>query len=796
MTDVPLKDPVCGMTVKEESPHRHVHQGVTYRFCCNGCKEKFAADPCGYLHPEKAAPPPPAPPGTTYLCPMCPGVESGGPGACPKCGMALEPAVPRAAATRWTCPMHPEIVRDGPGTCPKCGMALEPTAAAQELKDMTRRFWGSLVFAGPLLVLAMGGMVPGSPIRDWLSHRAQGWLELALATPVVWWAGWPLLVRGWQSVKNRSLNMFTLIGLGVSVAYGYSLVAVLAPGVFPASFRTHGGQVAVYFEAAGVIVTLILLGQVLELKARSATGAAIQALLGLSAKSARRLRDDGTEEDVPLDAVQVGDRLRVRPGEKIPVDGVVLEGQSAVDESMVTGEPMPVKKQPGGKVVGATVNGTGGLVMEAQKVGADTLLSQIVHMVAQAQRSRAPIQKLADRVAGIFVPTVMAVAAVTFVVWGMFGPPPAMAHAVINAVAVLIIACPCALGLATPMSIMVAMGKGAGVGVLFRNAEAVEVLRRVDTLVVDKTGTLTEGRPRVVSVVSVTPWDRRGLLTLCAGMEKGSEHPLAQAVLALAREEEIALPDVKDFDTHTGKGVSGVVNQNKVWLGNQALMEEKGVSLERVKEQAEELRAQAQTVVFAASGGQLAGLLGIADPIKESTPQAIQALRDEGLRIVMLTGDSETTAQAVARQLGLDDVMAGVLPGGKAAAVKSLQDQGRVVAMAGDGINDAPALAQAHVGIAMGTGTDVAMESAGVTLVKGDLRGIVRARRLSNATMANIRQNLFFAFFYNSLGVPVAAGVLYPFFGILLSPMLAAAAMSFSSVSVITNALRLNRVRI
>ncbi len=812
-----VKDPVCGMMVKPESTHQLVHDGVTYRFCSAGCKEKFSSDPGRYLggnreadhgcceasakdHGRHAA----APKGKAgqYTCPMHPEVLQDGPGACPKCGMALEPVspLPVAGAGKWTCPMHPEIVRDEPGSCPKCGMALEPVGGVEEdnaeLKDMTRRFWLGAVFTVPILVMVMGGMVEGSPIRDWITYRTQAWLELFLGTPVVAWAGWPLLVRGWQSVKNRSLNMFTLIGLGVSVAYVYSLIGVLLPGVFPDSFKTHGGQVGVYFEAAAVIVTLILLGQVLELKARNATGAAIKALLGLSAKSARRINPDGSEEDIPLDAVQVGDRLRVRPGEKVPVDGEVLEGKSAVDESMVTGEPMPVKKQPGDKVVGATVNGTGGLVMQAQKVGADTLLSQIVHMVAQAQRSRAPIQKLADQVSGYFVPVVMGISVITFIVWAVFGPPPAMAFAIINAVAVLIIACPCALGLATPMSIMVAMGKGAGVGVLFKNAEAVETMRKVDTLVVDKTGTLTEGNPRVLSIVPAGQWEEESLLALCAGMEKGSEHPLALAVVREAKEKNLTLPQVEGFDTLSGKGVVGTVDGAAALVGNQMLMEENGIGLTDWMKQAEELRARAQTVIFVAVDGVFAGMLGIADPIKKTTPEAIRVLQEEGLRIVMLTGDNETTARAVASELGLDDVLAGILPEGKAAAVKSLQDKGQIVAMAGDGINDAPALAQAHVGIAMGTGTDVAMESAGVTLVKGDLRGIARARRLSIATMSNIKQNLFFAFFYNACGVPLAAGVLYPFFGWLLSPMIAAAAMSFSSISVVLNALRLNRVRI
>jgi len=622
------------------------------------------------------------------------------------------------------------------------------------------------------------------------------WIEVLLATPVVLWGGWPFLVRGAQSIASRHLNMFTLIGLGVSVAYAYSLVAALAPGIFPASFRDAFGRVALYFEAAAVIVTLVLLGQVLELRARSRTGAAIRALLGLAPKTARRLRDDSAEEDVSLDAVQPGDRLRVRPGEKVPVDGVVLEGASAVDESMVTGESIPVEKKRGDRVIGATVNGTGGLVMRAERVGAETLLSQIVRMVAEAQRSRAPIQKLADRVSAVFVPTVVSVAVVAFVVWSVWGPEPRMAYALINAIAVLIIACPCALGLATPVSIMVAAGKGATLGVLFRNAEAIELLRKVDTLVVDKTGTLTLGKPRLVSVVPAEGGDGAELLTHAAALERGSEHPLAAAIVAGAEERRLRLPKAEDFASLTGKGVKGRVSGKVVALGNRALLEELGIEPGGLGEKAESLRKEGQTVMFVAVDGRAAGLLGVADPVKDTTPEAVRALHGEGVRLVMITGDSRTTAEAVARRLGIDEVMAEVLPEQKAEAVKRLQAQGRIVAMAGDGINDAPALAQAQVGIAMGTGTDVAMESAGVTLVKGDLRGIARARRLSHATMSNIRQNLFFAFVYNALGVPVAAGVLYPFFGILLSPIIAAAAMSFSSVSVIGNALRLRRAEV
>jgi Cu+-exporting ATPase len=715
--------------------------------------------------------------------------------------MALEPVAPVAAATRteWVCPMHPEVVRDAPGDCPKCGMALEPRTAAAgeeenaELVDMRRRFWVSVALTIPLVAIAMGEHLPGHPLARIATMSTLGWLQLVLATPVVLWGGWPFFVRGWQSVVHRSLNMFTLIGLGVGVAYLYSLVAKLFPGIFPPSFRLEGGEVAVYFEAAAAIVTLVLLGQVLELKARSRTGAAVKALLGLAPKTARRLRDDGSEEDVPLDEVHLGDRLRVRPGEKVPVDGVVQEGTSAVDESMVSGEAIPVEKNPGDRVVGATVNGTGSFILKAERVGAETLLARIVQMVAEAQRSRAPIQKLADRVAGWFVPAVVIIAVATAVVWGLAGPEPRMAHALVNAVAVLIIACPCALGLATPMSIMVATGKGATAGVLFRNAEAIEVLRKVDTLVIDKTGTLTEGKPKLVTVIPAGGWDEPGLLRLAASLERGSEHPLAAAIVSGAQERGVEPIATESFESVTGKGVKGIVDGRSVGLGNRNLFESMGIDPGELAGKAEALRKEGQTVMFVAVDGKAAGLVGVADPVKETTPEAIRQLHDEGIRIVMLTGDSRTTAEAVAGKLGLDETMAEVLPDQKAAAVKRLQGEGRIVAMAGDGINDAPALAQAQVGIAMGTGTDVAMESAGVTLVKGDLRGIVRARRLSRATMRNIRQNLFFAFAYNALGVPVAAGVLYPFSGILLSPVIAAAAMSFSSVSVVGNALRLRR---
>jgi Cu+-exporting ATPase len=698
--------------------------------------------------------------------------------------------------------MHPQIVRDAPGNCPICGMALEPRTVSleeeetPELTDMRRRFRVSAALTIPLVAAAMAEMLPGQPLEGALPPRAIPWIGLALATPVVLWGGWPFFVRAWSSVIHRALNMFTLIGLGVAVAYAYSVVATLAPRLFPESFRNEHGEVGTYFEAAAVIVTLVLLGQVLELKARSRTGAAIRALLGLAPKTARRLSESGAEEDVPLDQVRAGDRLRVRPGEKVPVDGVVLEGSSAVDESMVTGESIPVEKNPGDRVIGATVNGTGALVMRAERVGAETLLSQIVRMVAEAQRSRAPIQKLADVVAGYFVPAVVGIAIVTFAVWALVGPTPRMAHALVNAVAVLIIACPCALGLATPMSIMVATGKGATAGVLFKNAEAIEVLRKVDTLVFDKTGTLTEGRPRLVSVSPAPGVDEKVLLRFTASLERGSEHPLAAAIVAGAEERRVPLTRAESFESVTGKGVRGRVEGHSVALGNRALFADLGVDPGDLAKTAESLRGDGQTVMFVAIDGKVAGLVGVADPIKETTPAAIRELHAEGLRLVMVTGDSRTTAEAVARKLGLDEVMAEVLPDQKAATVKKLQTEGRTVAMAGDGINDAPALAQAQVGIAMGTGTDVAMESAGVTLVKGDLGGIVRARRLSRATMGNIKQNLFFAFIYNALGVPIAAGVLYPFFGLLLSPIIAAAAMSFSSVSVVGNALRLHRARL
>jgi Cu+-exporting ATPase len=714
-------------------------------------------------------------------------------------GRPLPPSPgPPDPGTRYTCPMHPEVERDGPGSCPLCGMALEPRTVAPageeesaELRDMRRRFRVSLALTLPVVALAMSEMLPGRPLAGVLAPRARVWIELALATPVVLWGGWPFFARGWASVVSRRLNMFTLIALGTGAAYVHSVLAVVAPGLFPAAFREPHGGVPVYFEAAAVIVTLVLLGQVLELRARSRTGAAIRALLGLAPRTARRIAEDGAEADVPLDAVRPGDRLRVRPGEKIPVDGVVLEGTSAVDESAITGEPIPVEKRAGDRVVGATVNGTGGLVVRAERVGAETLLAQIVQMVAEAQRSRAPIQRLADAVAAWFVPGVVLVAGVAFGLWAWIGPEPRLAHALVSAVAVLIIACPCALGLATPMSIMVAAGRGATAGVLFKSAEAIEVLEKVDTLVVDKTGTLTEGRPRLVSVVPAGGLDEAALLRLAAGLERGSEHPLAAAIVAGAEARGVAPAPVEGFEAVPGMGVTGRAGGRAVALGNRRLLAELGVEAGGLAARADVLEAEGETVMFVVVEGVAGGILGVADPIKDTTPEAIRALRAEGLRIAVVTGDSAATARAVARRLGLEEVIAGVLPREKGEIVSRLQRAGATVAMAGDGINDAPALAQADVGIAMGTGTDVAMASAGVTLVKGDLRAIVRARRLSRATMRNVRQNLFFAFVYNALGVPVAAGALYPVLGVLLSPMLAAAAMSFSSVSVIANALRL-----
>ena len=760
-------DPVCGMKVDpDNAAGSFEYQGQTYYFCSTHCLHRFRDNPESFLTPTPQ----------------------------PLIGITRQPK-PVARDQKYTCPMHPEIVRDGPGSCPICGMALEPLTVSldqeenPELVDMTRRFWIAVALTIPVFALGMSDLIPGQPLQRLVSMRALQWVQLILATPVVLWCGWPFFVRAWESIVNRSLNMFTLIGLGVAVGYIFSVIAVVLPGVFPHSFRHADGNVPVYFEAAAVIVTLVLLGQVLELRARSQTGTAIRELLGLAPKTARRISANGQEEDVPLEHVGVGDRLRVRPGERVPVDGVVLEGSSAVDESMITGEPIPVEKQSGDRVVGATINGTGSFVMRAERVGSETLLAQIVQMVAEAQRSRAPIQRLADIVSGYFVPAVVIIAVITFVVWSVWGPEPRMAYGLVNAVAVLIIACPCALGLATPMSIMVATGKAAQNGVLFRNAEAIEVMRKVDTLVVDKTGTLTEGKPKLESVVTNGIVDEQTLLRLAASLEKSSEHPLASAIVSGARERGVEVIEATHFESITGKGVKGEVDGHRVAVGNRSLLEK--LDAGELAAKAEASRANGQTMMFVVVDEKPAGLIGVADPIKETTPDAVKQLHAEGIRIVMLTGDSRTTAEAVARKLGIDEVVAEVLPDQKADAVKKFQDAGRIVAMAGDGINDAPALALAHVGIAMGTGTDVAMKSADVTLVKGDLRAIVRARALSRATMDNIKQNLFFAFVYNSLGVPLAAGVLYPFFGILLSPMIAAAAMSFSSVSVIGNALRL-----
>ncbi len=768
-------DPVCGMRVSAEGEHRHVHEESEYLFCSTSCRDKFIAAPDQYLKSSEVD-----------------GDSSGG---------GQDTVAAPTDGSLYTCPMHPEIQQAGPGTCPKCGMALELRTVeleedTSELDYMTRRLWVSTILAIPVFFSAMAAEFWPEIMAEIIKPHNRQWLELALATPVVWWGGWTFFVRCWQSLVTRNLNMFTLIGIGVGIAWVYSVIGTVSPGVFPASVHNDMGVVPVYFEAAAVITALVLLGQVLELRARSQTNAAIKLLLGLAPKTARIVRDNGTEEDIPMEQVKVGDILRVRPGEKIPVDGTVQDGASNVDESMVTGEPVPVEKTPGEKLIGATINGTGSLLMRADRVGADTLLAQIVQMVAEAQRSRAPIQKLVDVVAGYFVPAVVVTAMITFFVWWSWGPEPALAYAVINAVAVLIIACPCALGLATPMSIMVGTGKGAMMGVLIKNAEALEVMHKVDTLVVDKTGTLTEGKPRLVSIVAVNGFEEDDILRLGASLERASEHPLAEAIVRGAKDRGVALLPTDGFESITGKGVTGEVDGRAVVLGNLKLLESLSIDSGELPQRAESGRAEGQTVMLLAIDGQAAGLIGVADPIKESTPEAIAELRQEGLRVVMLTGDSRTTALAVAGKLDIDQVEAEVLPDQKAEIVKKLQAEGRIVAMAGDGINDAPALAQADVGIAMGTGTDVAMESAGVTLVKGDLRGIVRARRLSGAVMGNIKQNLFFAFVYNSLGVPVAAGVLYPVFGLLLSPMIAAVAMSFSSVSVIVNSLRLRKANI
>ena len=823
-----IKDPVCGMKVGDDSPHHLEHAGRSFYFCSSHCLHKFQADPSQY--PESvgvnAAPAdhvkPAAPAAGGYTCPMHPEVRQATPGSCPKCGMALEPVAPVAAtAVEYTCPMHSEIVRSEPGDCPICGMALEPRNAPAEdhaeLDDMTRRFWVSTSLALPVFLMAMVTDLLPQAMPASISMLTVQWIEFALATPVVLWGGWPIFQRGWASLVNRSLNMFTLIALGVGVAWTYSVAAMLLPDIFPPSMRSMGETVPVYFEAAAVIMALVLLGQVMELRARSRTGAAIKLLLGLAPKTARIVRSphpnplpegegaieslreflrNSSEEDIPLEQVQPNDVLRVRPGEKVPVDGVVLEGTSSLDESMVTGESIPVEKTAGARLIGATVNGTGSLLMRTEHVGADTLLAQIVQMVSEAQRSRAPIQRLADVTASYFVPTVVLAALATLTIWGIWGPEPRLAHAVVNAVAVLIIACPCALGLATPMSIMVGTGRGATLGVLIKNAEALETMEKVNTLVVDKTGTLTEGKPKLTSVVPLAGFDADEVLRLGASLERASEHPLAAAIVNGAQEKNIKLTAVSEFRSITGKGVTGTVEGNAVALGNLKLFEELNIDAGELPSRAEALRADGQTVMLLAIDGKAAGLIGVADPVKASTPDAIRALHEEGVQVIMLTGDNRITAQAVAKKLGIDRIEAEVLPEQKASIVKQLQAQGRIVAMAGDGVNDAPALAQAQVGIAMGTGTDVAMESAGVTLIKGDLIGIVRAVRLSRATMKNIRQNLFFAFIYNVLGIPIAAGVLYPFFGLLLSPIIAAAAMSFSSVSVIMNALRLRKTRL
>jgi len=812
------KDPVCGMHVDRAKAKAQLeHEGQTYYFCCLGCAQKFEAKPEDYLKPkttppvlltptvsspetkaEAAIPRPGGEKAAAYVCPMCPMVRSLRPGPCPSCGMALEPEFPPPAAKmEYTCPMHPEIVRHRPGVCPICGMALEYRTVIgtdeenPELRDMSHRFWGSLALTVPLVGIAMTGMFSGRGVGPASAAGWLPWIELLLSTPVVLWGGLPFFLRGWASVVNRSPNMFTLIAMGTGVAYLYSLIATLVPGIFPASFRLMNGGPAVYFEAGAAIVTLVLLGQVLELRARSRTGAAIRALLDLAPPRARVLRNR-REEDIPLDEVQAGDRLRVRPGEKIPVDGVVLEGGSSVDESMLTGESVPVEKTEGDPVIGATLNGSGSFIMRAERVGSETLLAQIVRMVGQAQRSRAPIQRLADRVAGWFVPAVIAIAVVTFIAWALFGPQPRLAHAIVNAVAVLIIACPCAVGLATPMAIMVGTGRGARAGVLVKNAEALERLEKVDTLVVDKTGTLTEGKPRVTALSAANPPGEREMLRLAASVEQGSEHPFASALLAAAREQGLTLSEVERFQSHAGKGVTGEVEGKRVTVGTPLLMKEQGV------EPGAFLAASGKVAgtVLVAVDGEYAGSITVADPVKPGADRAIRELEQQGLRIVMLTGDNQLVAETIARTLGVGEFQAEVLPSGKSRAVLDLQRNGRVVAMAGDGINDAPALAQADVGIAMGTGTDVAIESAGITLLKGDLSGIVRARKLSRATMKNIRQNLFFAFLYNSIGVPIAAGVLYPWFGILLSPVFAAAAMSFSSVSVITNSVRLRNLKL
>jgi Cu+-exporting ATPase len=822
-----VKDPVCSMDVNPATAAgSSEYKGQTYYFCSPGCVKRFNADPEKYLAPKppaaqlpksqmvqiggiipaSAAAPPLTKPNqdqsagkgaVTYVCPMDPEVRESKPGACPKCGMALEPET-----VEYTCPMHPEIVRNGPGNCPICGMALEPRVAAgvheeddSELRSMQRRFWVGVALSVPLLAIAMGGMAASSPLHN-LPVGWVAWLQLVLATPVVLWGGWPFFQRGWASLVNRHLNMFTLIAMGTGAAYLFSVIASLMPGIFPASFLGHGGRPELYFESAAIIVTLVLLGQVLELRARRQTSSAIKALLDLNPKTARRLRPDGSDEEISLDNIQRGDRLRVRPGDRIPVDGTVEEGSSAVDESMITGESIPVEKTPGIKVVGGTVNQTGSFIMRAEKLGSETLLAQIVRMVAEAQRSRAPIQSLVDKVSGYFVPAVVLVAVLTFLVWGIWGPEPRFAYALVNAVAVLIIACPCALGLATPMAVMVGTGRGAHAGVLVRNAEALELMEKVDTLVLDKTGTLTEGKPRLTQVIAMDSATEDDILRLVASLERSSEHPLAAAIIRAAEERGLRLSSAANFESITGKGVIGLVEGREVAVGNASLFAARQISAENLLRQADGLRRQGQTVMLAAVDGKPAGLIAVADPVKPSAREAVTSLKRSGLRLVMLTGDNRATADAIAKELDVAEFEAEILPEQKLAIVKKLQSEGRIVAMAGDGVNDAPALAQANVGIAMGTGTDVAMESGDITLIKGDLNALMRARNLSRATMSNIRQNLFFAFIYNLLGVPIAAGVLYPFTGLLLQPIFAAAAMSFSSVSVIANALRLRRVKL
>jgi Cu+-exporting ATPase len=818
-----VKDPVCNMDVNPATARGSVeYKGQTYYFCSPGCVNRFNADPEKYLAPRSPAAQSPKsqmvqiggvtaassvakPPqqqstarGTvTYVCPMDPEVREGKPGACPKCGMALEPET-----VEYTCPMHPEIIRDQPGFCPICGMALEPRVLAKahveddsELRSMQRRFWVGVGLSIPLLAISMGGMAVGSPLHN-LPPGWMEWLQLALATPVVLWGGWPFFQRGWASLVNRHLNMFTLIAMGTGTAYIFSVIATLAPGIFPASFLGHRGRPEVYFEVSAIIVTLVLLGQVLELRARRQTSSAIKALLDLNPKTARRLRPDGSDEEIPLDHLQRGDRLRVRPGDRIPVDGIVEEGSSAVDESMITGESMPVEKAPGAKVVGGTVNQTGSFIMRAEKLGSETLLAQIVRMVAEAQRSRAPIQSLADKVSGYFVPAVLLVAVLTFIAWAIWGPEPRFAYALVNAVAVLIIACPCALGLATPMAVMVGTGRGAHAGVLVRNAEALELMEKVDTLVLDKTGTLTEGKPRLTSILAIGGISQLDLLLLVAAVEKLSEHPVAAAIVKEAEQRRLTIPSGEKFQSFTGQGVAGEVLGRQIAVGTTDFLAGRGIDLKPILLQAQTFSQKGQTVVLAAVNGKPAGLIAVADPIKSSAREAVAALKRSGLRLVMLTGDNRATAEAIAREVGITEFEAEVLPEQKLAIVKKLQAEGRVVAMAGDGVNDAPALAQANVGIAMGTGTDVAMESGDITLIKGDLNALMRARNLSRATMTNIRQNLFFAFIYNLLGVPIAAGVLYPLTGLLLQPVFAAAAMSFSSVSVIANALRLRRAKL